>query len=168
MKFFKQLLIGLTLFSMHGLFATSVFAQTSKGGVVRDGDVIYLSTEVNNETTTSTISATPSSYPVHIPQGFATDISSLINGLLSFVMIICALLVFFYLIWGAIQWIVSGGDKGKVTAARQKIISAIVGLIIVAASFAIANLVINFLGFSSFNDVFTNVKTIDGTTTNIE
>ena len=41
-------------------------------------------------------------------------------------------------------------------------ISAVVGIIIIAASFAIATLVVRFLGFSSFSDVFTNLKTIQG------
>jgi hypothetical protein len=45
--------------------------------------------------------------------GFATDFGKLINGVLSFVMVIAALLVFLYLIWGGIEWITSGGDKGK-------------------------------------------------------
>lgn len=94
-------------------------------------------------------------------KGFATDFGGLINGVLSFVMVIAALLVFLYLIWGGIEWITSGGDKGKTESARNKITSAIIGLVVVAASYAILTLALNFLGFSSLNEVFTT-RNING------
>jgi hypothetical protein len=95
-------------------------------------------------------------------EGFAKDFGALINGTLSFVMIIAALLVFMYLIWGGIEWITSGGDKGKTESARNKITSAVIGLIVVAASYAILTLALNFLGFSGgLNEVF-EAKTING------
>ena len=66
---------------------------------------------------------------------------------------ISALLVFSQLIWGGLEWITSGGDKGKVEGARNKITAAVIGLIIVASSFAILQLVLNFLGYQSINEV---------------
>lgn len=86
------------------------------------------------------------------PTGFTNDLGSLINGVLSFVMVIAALLVFFYLIWGGIEWITSGGDKGKTESARNKITAAVVGLIILAASYAILTVALQFLGFNDFED----------------
>ena len=94
--------------------------------------------------------------------GFATDFGGLMNGLISFVMVIAAVLVFFYLIWGGIEWITSGGDKGKTESARNKITSAVIGLIVIAASYAILTLALNFLGFTDLNDVFQKGKTIQG------
>lgn len=99
---------------------------------------------------------------VEVGTGFATDFGSLLSALLTFVMVIAALLVFLYLIWGGIEWITSGGDKGKTQAARSKIIAAVVGLIIVASSYAILLLALNFLGFESLNDVFEQTKTLSG------
>ncbi|MBT3249687.1 MAG: hypothetical protein HN846_03385 [Candidatus Pacebacteria bacterium] len=95
------------------------------------------------------------------PKGFATDIGSLINGALSFIMVIAALLVFLYLILGGIEWITSGGDKSKTEGARNKITAAVVGLIILAASYAILLIILNFLGFSNLGDVFSNVKGLE-------
>jgi len=92
--------------------------------------------------------------------GFATNFGSLLNAVLSIVMVIAALLVFSYLIWGGIEWITSGGDKSKTESARNKITSAVIGLIVVAASYAILTLALNFLGFSDLNDVL-NVRTIN-------
>ena len=91
------------------------------------------------------------------PTGFFTDIGELINGVLNFVMVIAALLVFMYLIWGGIEWITSGGDKGKTESARNKITSAVVGLIVLAASYAILLIVLRFLGYSDLNTVFENI-----------
>ncbi|MGD9129406.1 MAG: hypothetical protein PVJ09_02890 [Candidatus Woesebacteria bacterium] len=79
--------------------------------------------------------------------GYSTDIGAMINGLLRIVMVIAALLVFAYLIWGGIEWITSGGDKGKTENARNKITQAVIGLVVIAASYAILTLVLNFLGF---------------------
>lgn len=97
-------------------------------------------------------------------KGFASDIGLLINSVLSFVMVIAALLVFFYLIWGGIEWITSGGDKGKTENARNKITAAVIGLVILAASYAILLLILNFLGFNGLSGeegVFGNITPIN-------
>jgi hypothetical protein len=85
-------------------------------------------------------------------KGFATDIGVLLNAVLSFIMVIAALLVFLYLIWGGIEWITSGGEKGKTENARNKITAAVIGLVILAASYAILQLVLRFLGFNGLED----------------
>jgi cytochrome bd-type quinol oxidase subunit 2 len=95
-------------------------------------------------------------------KGFADNIGSLINGLLGFVMLIAALLVFLYLILGGIEWITSGGDSSKTEKARNKITAAVVGLVILAASYAVLLIVINFLGFSNLEEVFSNAGGIGG------
>jgi len=95
-------------------------------------------------------------------QGFATNIGDVINAILSFVMVIAALLVFMYLIWGGMEWITSGGDKGKTESARNKITAAILGLIVLASSYAILLIILNFIGFADLGEAFSNVKRIDG------
>lgn len=94
--------------------------------------------------------------------GFASDIGVLMNSVLTFVMVVAALLVFLYLIMGGIEWITSGGDKGKTESARNKITAAVIGLVILAASYAVLLLALNFLGFGSLNDVFNNINTLEG------
>ena len=69
-------------------------------------------------------------------------ISSLINGAI----LLSALAVLLYLILGGFQWLTSGGDKGKTEAARNKITAALIGLLIVIASWAIFNLILQFFG----------------------
>lgn len=135
-----------------------------------DGGATYITTEMipGSASDSSYLAATSSgtrpigftTQAIELPKGFATDIGVLINSLLSTVMVFCALLVFFFLVSGAFDWILSGGDKGKTEKARGKIIAAVVGIIIVAASFSVLTLAVRFLGFDSLNDVLNNVKGI--------
>jgi hypothetical protein len=83
--------------------------------------------------------------------GFFTDVGDLFNTVLRFVLIIASLLVFMYLIWGGIEWVTSGGDKGKTESARNKITAAVIGLVIVAASYAIFTLILKALGVGDIN-----------------
>ncbi len=69
-----------------------------------------------------------------------------LGSLMSAVMMISGVLVLFYLLWGGIEWITSGGDKGKTEAARNKITAAVIGLIVLASSTAIIMVLQQFLG----------------------
>lgn len=92
---------------------------------------------------------------INVPQPTGikiTDIGMLISAVVSAILVIAAVLAFLYLVLGGIQWITSGGDKAGMEAARNKITHAIVGLVIVAASYAIMILVSNFLGISFLNN----------------
>ncbi len=53
---------------------------------------------------------------------------------------------FFMFIWGAITWILSGGDKAGVESAKNKITNAIIGMVLLFGSFAIILLIENFFG----------------------
>lgn len=65
-------------------------------------------------------------------------------------LISAALLTLFFLIWGGIQWITSGGSKEKVQAAQKKIVYASIGLIVVLVSFMIINIVGSLFGVNFF------------------
>lgn len=96
------------------------------------------------------------------PTGFFENFDNLFNDILRITLAIAALLVFFYLIWGGIEWITSGGDKGKTEKARDKITASIIGLIILAASWAIIQIVLRFLGVDGgINSLIDNA--VDGT-----
>src|SRR5579859_615897 len=62
------------------------------------------------------------------------------------IMIVNILAVFLFLIWGATEYILASGDKGKVEEARGKMTGAIIGAVILAATIAIFTLVQGFLG----------------------
>ena len=61
-------------------------------------------------------------------------------------LLIGALIFFFVMVVGAIQWITSGGDKNAIEGARGKLLNAITGIIILFAVFAIVKVIENFFG----------------------
>src|SRR3989344_7920221 len=63
------------------------------------------------------------------------------NAILIF-LIIAGLIALIYLLWGALDWITSGGDKEKLVKARNKITNAIIGLIIIFAGIVIFNVLV--------------------------
>jgi len=65
------------------------------------------------------------------------------------VIIFGAILMLVYLLWGSIEWLTSEGDKEKLTSARNKILHAIVGMSLLAASVAIVFFIDN-LGIFGF------------------
>lgn len=84
------------------------------------------------------------------PAGFA-NINNFIANILTLAFIIAVIVVLAMLVWGAIEWILSGGEKEAVGKARGKIINALIGLAILAVAFAITQLAANFLGFNLTN-----------------
>jgi hypothetical protein len=80
-----------------------------------------------------------------------TDIGLFFTRVLGIALLIAAVLVFAYLVLGGIQWITSGGDKGKTEEARGKITAALVGLAIVAASYALMQVVAYVFGVNVFD-----------------
>ena len=87
-----------------------------------------------------------------------TNIGTLIKGVVQGALLISALLVFMYLIWGGIQWITSGGDKGKTQEARDRITAALVGLAVVASAWAIMLVIQYFFGISILDNNITPPK----------
>ncbi len=75
-----------------------------------------------------------------------TDLGRLISTGISVAIILAGILVFVFLVWGGLEWIMSGGDKGKVEAARNRIVNALVGLAIIAASWALIRIIGYFFG----------------------
>ncbi|MCB9813463.1 MAG: hypothetical protein H6772_03590 [Pseudomonadales bacterium] len=70
----------------------------------------------------------------------------LVGKALNIAIVIGAILVFGYLIWGGVEWITSGGDKGKIENARNRITQSIIGLLILASVVALFVFVQSFLG----------------------
>ncbi len=98
--------------------------------------------------TPNVLAATP--IPIHVSApGLGIDPNTSIGGLISNALkiayIVGALLVLFFIVIGAIQWITSGGDKEKVGGARKMITNAIIGLVILALAFFLVNVVGNIL-----------------------
>ena len=73
-------------------------------------------------------------------------VGKLITNVVGLFFIFAFFLAFLYLIMGGIQWITGGGDKSQLEQARNKITNALIGLVIVAAAYAVFTLVGQFFG----------------------
>ncbi len=69
----------------------------------------------------------------------ANTFSSLVGTILYWVLAIVALIAFIYLIMSGIKYITSGGDAAKATEARNGIINAIIGIIVIVLAYVILN-----------------------------
>lgn len=85
--------------------------------------------------------------------GGIDEIGPLVQKLIQFAFGLSAILTFAFLIWGGIEWITSGGDKQKYESARNRITAALVGLAIVAAAWALMNIVTNLLGIDNWTNL---------------
>lgn len=66
---------------------------------------------------------------------------TIISGAINLVLLVVALVFFFILIYGGLRWIMSEGDEKAVSAARNQITNALIGLAIVFSAFAIIKLI---------------------------
>ena len=78
------------------------------------------------------------------------DLGLLLKNMVIILFLFAALLSFIFIVLGGIQWITAGGDKMAAQAARDRITSAVVGLVIVVAAFAITIIVTTALGINIF------------------
>jgi len=60
-----------------------------------------------------------------------------LSNLWQTIVILGGLALLLYLVWGAIDWLMSEGDQQKLTDAKNKITHALLGMTILAASLAI-------------------------------
>ena len=72
-----------------------------------------------------------------IPAGATINISTLIPVILGWLAWGAGAIAFGFLIYGGILFVTSGGDAEKATKARNTILYAIVGIIVVVLSYAI-------------------------------
>lgn len=78
---------------------------------------------------------------------------SVFGQIITFAFIFAIMIALAFLIWGGIKWVTSGGEKGGVEEARNHVIAAVVGLIIVFLSYFIINLVVYFFTGKSLNTI---------------
>ncbi len=89
------------------------------------------------------------SVPIAVPTGalpLNLDIGKLPQFIITLLFVVGVIIAIAFLIYGGIKWVMSGGDKAGVEAARNHIVAAIVGLVIIAAAFFIIQVVFRLLG----------------------
>ncbi|MEO5927711.1 MAG: pilin [Patescibacteria group bacterium] len=123
-KRFRSLAAPLVLVMMVGLTAAPLAASAQLGGVLSNGLNKAAPKELKG----------------------ATDLNAIIGNLISAVIGFLGVVLFLYLLYGGFLWMTAGGDAGQVKKATDVIRNAIIGLVIIALSYAIATFVITSLG----------------------
>lgn len=80
-----------------------------------------------------------------------SDLGTFVSNVFSAIIIVAGIATFIYMIYGGIEWVMSGGEKDKLNDAKAKITQAIVGLAVVASAWAIFKLVDYFFGIGIAN-----------------
>lgn len=71
-----------------------------------------------------------------------------VGNLITIAFVIAVVIALGFLVYGGIKWITSGGDKTAVEGARNTIVAAIVGLVVVFLSYFILNIILGLFGLT--------------------
>lgn len=97
----------------------------------------------------------PGNGQIQAPSDIHTfGINDIIPPVITILIVIAVILTLFFLVYGGISWITSGGEKQKLEGARSKITYAIIGLIIVFLSFFIINIIGGIFNINLLNTSF--------------
>lgn len=80
----------------------------------------------------------------------AQGINNVLNTFVSIIFVVAAIIVLFMFLFGALQWITSGGEKEAISKARGRITAALIGLVLLALTFVILRVLSQVLGFELF------------------
>jgi hypothetical protein len=88
------------------------------------------------------ISNSPSTDCQDVASGSEDSVNELITNVVNIFSVIVGIVAVIMIIWGGLKYITSGGDSGNVTGAKNTILYAVIGLIIVALAQVIVRFVL--------------------------
>jgi hypothetical protein len=86
--------------------------------------------------------------PAGVPKGGITYLGKVLGNATNMFILAVIVATLFFIVFGAIQWTSSNGEKEKIAAARKKITWALIGLITALLAYFIINIVGGFFGVS--------------------
>lgn len=128
----KKFLPSLPLALSYFLFTSPAFAQDIVGTITAPGTVIR---EIG-------------------------DTTKFISVIIQFITVIAGLYALWQFVTGGFGYITSGGDKSKIQQSTQQIMMAIMGLVIIGASFILAAIIGRLLFGPNFNLLAPTLQTV--------
>jgi hypothetical protein len=93
----------------------------------------------------------PSSIPISTPAyGFTGSFGELLSTIISWAIIIGALITLMFILIGGFNYVTAGDDSDKAEGARKTITNGVIGLIIIASAFVLWRLIITLLNLNAF------------------
>ena len=99
--------------------------------------------KLNKNIAKGLLGVTPPSV-VPLPSTGSGDIYSTAVGIFNYALMFVGLVALAFLVWGGVLFVTSGGDEAKVTKARNTILYAVVGIVVVLLAIGIINWLKNF------------------------
>jgi len=94
------------------------------------------------------------------------NMTDMISSVITIATVLAAIFFIIYFILAAFSWITSEGDSGKLQKARNQIIHATIGLVLVVSAYAIIGLIGSIVGINILNPA-TILQSIIPTTTSV-
>jgi uncharacterized protein YacL len=79
------------------------------------------------------------------------NITRTIQNIVIFFIVLAIIIALMYLLYGGVKWIMSRGEKTEVEAARNHIMAAIIGLIVVFLAIFIVSIILKVFGLDITN-----------------
>lgn len=98
---------------------------------------------------------------LQVPGGVPSEVTKtgdFVSGIIRFFMVVAGIFTLWQFLSGGFQFISSGGDKGKIAEAQQKINMSLIGLVTMTASFIIISIV-SLVLFGNFTYILNPVIT---------
>ncbi len=72
-----------------------------------------------------------------------TSVPAMIGSIIKIILGLSGTVALIFVIWGGIKWMLSKGEAGKIAEARKIMTAGMIGIAIIAASYAITEFVLN-------------------------
>lgn len=131
----KKSIIILAAILMSGIGMVSVPALATGG-----------SSAQNQNTTTNSAAKSAIDGVNSTGTSSSTNVNGIIKTVVGVMMFILGALSVIMIIYSGIQYVISAGDSGKITKAKNTLIYSIVGLVVAIFAYAIVNFVLTELG----------------------
>lgn len=94
----------------------------------------------------------PSGTGAKVSGNAGPDLSTLITNTINLFFVIGGIGFTIMILWGAVNWILSGGDKEKIAGARKRITTAIIGLVLLSSAFVVTLVVGQITGIDALKN----------------
>jgi len=79
---------------------------------------------------------------VPVLDGNSTDLMTVVNSVVNIVLVVIGILAVFYMVYGGVMYVTSGGDAEKASKGRTAITNAIIGVVIIMIALLLYNYVV--------------------------
>ena len=70
-----------------------------------------------------------------------------VSNMIGLLTILGGLIFIFYFVMGGVYWITAGGEQGYVTKARDQMVEAVIGMVVIVISYGLMGVVGGIVGF---------------------